>query len=68
MKEKEPRQTVCNEPTENAKNPYCGGKLKLISALEPELAKQAGKGNNLLRCQICRTLYTEPSPYAAVKR
>ncbi len=36
MKSKAPRQTVCNIPTKDPKEPYCGGKLKKITELEPE--------------------------------
>ena len=31
MKPKAPRQTVCNIPTNDPKEPYCGGKLKKIN-------------------------------------
>lgn len=68
MKTRGPRQTVCNEPGDSPKNPYCGGKLKRITMLDPEAARAAGQGNDVLRCQICGTLYSEPSPYAAAKR
>ena len=68
MKKKDPRQTVCNEPKDDKKNPYCGGKLKLVTPLEPELARSAGPGLDVFRCQICGTLYTDASPYAALKK
>ena len=68
MKEKSPRQTVCNEAGSTPKKPYCGGKIKRITELEPELAQTAGKGLDVLRCQVCGALYTEASPYAALKR
>ncbi len=68
MKEKSPRQTVCNEPGGTPKNPYCGGKLKWITALEPRITQTAGKGLEVLRCQICGKVYTEASPYATLKK
>lgn len=68
MKEKSPRQTVCNEPGSAPKKAYCGGKLKRITELEPEVAKPAGKGLDVLRCDECGVLYTEVSPYAALKK
>ena len=67
MKEKSPRQTVCSEPGDSPKQPYCGGKLKRITALEPEVAKSAGKGLDVFRCQVCGILYTEVSAYAPAK-
>ena len=67
MKEKAARQTVCNVPVDNVKEPYCGGKLKRITQLDAEAKKAAGKGNDVLRCQKCKTLYVEESPYAAAK-
>ena len=67
MKTKSPRQTVCNEPGPTPKKPYCGGKLKRITALEPEVARSVPKGQDVLRCQECGTLYQETSPYAAAK-
>jgi hypothetical protein len=67
VKQKEPRQTVCNEPKNDPKEPYCGGKLKKITALNPAAKKEAGEGNEVYRCQICKTLYVEPSPYAVKK-
>ena len=66
MKEKQPRQTVCNEPRDDPKEPYCGGKLKRITELDPA-AKSAGKGRDVFRCQKCKTLYVEDSPYALAK-
>ena len=69
MKVKEPRQTVCNEPKpEKKKAPYCGGKLKLVTALDAEAAALAGKGRDAYRCQECGILYSEESPYAAARR
>ena len=68
MKEKTPRQSVCNEPGSTPKQSFCGGKLKRITALRPEMAQSAGKGFDVLRCQLCGTLYREASPYASVKR
>ncbi len=68
MKSKSARQTVCNEPGKTAKQAYCGGKLKLITPLEPEIARSVAKGLDVFRCQECGTLYTEQSPYAAAKR
>jgi hypothetical protein len=67
VREKAPRQTVCNIPTENAKEPYCGGKLKRITELDIEAKKAAGTGKDVLRCQKCKTLYVEESPYALTK-
>lgn len=63
VKAKEPRQTVCNEPKNDPKDPYCGGKLKKVTELDPEAKKAAGKGKEVFRCQICKTLYVEDSPY-----
>ena len=63
VKAKEPRQTVCNEPKNDPKEPYCGGKLKKVTELDPEAKKAAGKGKEVFRCQICKTLYVEDSPY-----
>ena len=63
VKAKEPRQTVCNEPKDNVKEPYCGGKLKKVTELDPEAKKAAGKGKEVFRCQRCKTLYVEDSPY-----
>jgi uncharacterized protein with PIN domain len=67
VKEKEPRQTVCNEPKNDPKEPYCGGKLKKVTELDPSAKKSAGQGKEVFRCQVCKTLYVEDSPYA-VKR
>jgi len=47
VKTKAPRQTVCNIPTDNPKDPYCGGKLKRITELDRE-AKKNGRGGK--RC------------------
>lgn len=68
MKTRGPRQTVCNEPGGSPKVPYCGGKLKKITTLDADAARQAGKGQEVFRCQICGTLYSESSPYAAARR
>lgn len=68
MKAKSPRQTVCNIPTDNPKEPYCGGKLKRITELDSEVRKQAGPGKDVFRCQKCKTLYVDESPYAVAKR
>ena len=65
---KNPRQTVCNIPVDNPKEPYCGGKLKLISDLEPEAKKAAGAGKDVFRCQKCKTLYVDESRYALAKK
>jgi uncharacterized protein with PIN domain len=67
VKAKAPRQTVCNIPTDNPKEPYCGGKLKRITELDPAASKEAGKGKDVFRCQKCKTLYVEESPYAVAK-
>ena len=67
MKVKAPRQTVCNIPTDNPKEPYCGGKLKRITELDPAAKKSVGAGKDVLRCQKCKTLYVEESPYAVAK-
>jgi len=67
VKEKQARQTVCNEPKDNPKEPYCGGKLKKVTALDSEAKKAAGKGKEVFRCQVCKTLYVEDSPYAVQK-
>ena len=68
MKAKQPRQTVCNEPRDNPKEPYCGGKLKKITDLDPEAKKAAGEGKDAFRCQKCKTLYVADSPYALAKK
>lgn len=68
MKAKQPRQTVCNEPKNDPKEPYCGGKLKKVTALDAEARKAAGEGKEVFRCQICKTLYLEDSPYALAKK
>jgi hypothetical protein len=67
MKNKAPRQTVCNIPTNNPKEPYCGGKLKTITALDAEAKKAAGAGKEVFRCQKCKTLYVDESPYVLAK-
>ena len=68
VKEKAARQTVCNEPKDDPKDPYCGGKLKRVTALDAEAKKAAGPGKEVFKCQRCKTLYTEASPYAVGKR
>jgi hypothetical protein len=68
VKTKEPRQTVCNVPTDNPKEPYCGGKLKKITELDAEAKKSAGTGKDVFRCQKCKTLYVYDSPYAVAKK
>jgi uncharacterized protein with PIN domain len=68
VKKKEPRQTVCNVPVDNPKEPYCGGKLKRITELDAEAKKAAGTGNDIFRCQKCKTLYVYESPYALAKK
>jgi len=68
VKQKAPRQTVCNEPKDDPKEPYCGGKLKKITALDPDAKKMAGSGKEVFRCQKCKTLYVEDSPYAVAKK
>jgi hypothetical protein len=67
VKAKEPRQTVCNVPKDDPKDPYCGGKLKKVTELDAEAKKAAGAGKEVFRCQICKTLYVEDSPYAVKK-
>jgi hypothetical protein len=67
VKAKDPRQTVCNVPKDDPKDPYCGGKLKKVTELDSAAKKEAGSGKEVFRCQICKTLYVEDSPYA-VKR
>ncbi len=67
MKAKAPRQTVCNVPTNEPKEPYCGGKLKRITELEPETSRAAGSSKDVFRCQKCKTLYVDDSPYALAK-
>ena len=66
MNTKAPRQTVCNVPTADAKEPYCGGKLKRITELDSE-ARKAAPGKDVFRCQKCKTLYVDDSPYALAK-
>jgi hypothetical protein len=68
LKAKAPRQTVCNEPKDDPKEPYCGGKLKKITTLDPEAKKMAKSGKEIFRCQICKTLYVEDSPYALARK
>jgi hypothetical protein len=68
VKVKAARQTVCNEPKDDPKEPYCGGKLKKITALDAAAKKSAGAGKEVFRCQKCKTLYVEDSPYAVAKR
>ena len=68
MKTRGARQTVCNEPGGTPKNPYCGGKLKMITTLDSEAAQAAGEGNDVFRCQECGTLYSDASPYAAARK
>jgi hypothetical protein len=68
VKAKGPRQTVCDVPTDNPKEPYCGGKLKRITELDPDAKKSAGPGKDVFRCQKCKTLYAEDSPYAVVSK
>jgi hypothetical protein len=63
VKPKQPRQTVCNEPKDDPKEPYCGGKLKRVTDLDAEARKTAGPGKDAFRCQRCKTLYVEESPY-----
>ena len=67
MKVKAPRQTVCNVPTNDAKEPLCGGKLKRITELDGDAKKAAGAGKDVFRCQKCKTLYVDESPYAVAK-
>ena len=38
-----------------------------VTALDPEAKKAAGPGKDAYRCQICKTIYVEDSPYAAKK-
>jgi uncharacterized protein with PIN domain len=52
---------------DNPKEPYCGGKLKRITELDPEAKKLAGSGKDVFRCQKCKTLYVDESQYALVK-
>ncbi len=67
MKVKAPRQTVCNLPTNDPKEPQCGGKLKRITELDSAAKKEAGAGKDVFRCQRCKTLYVDESPYALAK-
>jgi hypothetical protein len=67
VKQKEPRQTVCNVPKDDPKDPYCGGKLKNVTELDAEARKVAGPGKEVFRCQVCKTLYVADSPYAVKK-
>ena len=68
MKTRAPRQTVCNIPTNDPKEPYCGGKLKDVTELDAEARKQAGPGKIVFRCQKCKTLYVDESPYAVARK
>jgi hypothetical protein len=63
LKEKKARQTVCDEPKDDPKEPYCGGKLKRVTELDPSAKKAVGQGKEAFRCQKCKTLYVEDSPY-----
>jgi uncharacterized protein with PIN domain len=67
VKAKEPRQTVCNEPKDDPKEPYCGGKLKRVTTLDAEARKTVGAGKEAFRCQRCKLLYWEDSPYVKKK-
>jgi hypothetical protein len=67
VKVKAPRQTVCNIPVDNPKDPYCGGKLKRITELDSEAKKAAGADKDVFLCQKCKTLYVDESPYAIAK-
>ncbi len=67
MKVKAPRQTVCNVPVDDPKEPLCGGKLKRITELDSDARKSAGPGKDVFRCQKCKTLYVDESPYAVSK-
>ncbi len=67
MKAIAPRQTVCNVPKNDPKEPYCGGKIKRITELDSEAKKAAGQGKDVFRCQRCKTLYVDDSPYAIAK-
>ena len=66
-RQKAPRQTVCNIPTNDPKEPLCGGKLKRITELDPDAKKLAGAGKDIFRCQKCKTLYVTESPYAVAR-
>jgi hypothetical protein len=68
MKQRAPRQTVCNVPKDDPKDPYCGGKLKRITELDPAAKKAVPKGKDVFRCQICKTLYVDDSPYVLSKK
>jgi hypothetical protein len=69
VKTKAPRQTVCNIPTpDKPKEPYCGGKLKLITELDAEAKKTAGYGKEVFKCQRCKTLYVDESRYVLAKK
>jgi len=68
VKAKEPRQTVCNVPKDNPKEPYCGGKLKKVTELDAAARKAVGSGKEAFRCQVCKTLYVADSPYATARK
>jgi len=68
VKAKGPRQTVCNIPTNDPKEPLCGGKLKRITELDAGAKKTAGSGKDVFRCQKCKTLYVDDSPYELAKK
>ena len=61
MKVKAPRQTVCNIPVDNPKEPYCGGKLKRITELDPEAKKAAGADKDV-RESWCEREKPSPQP------
>ena len=52
MKTISPRQTVCNIPTNDPKDPYCGGKLKRITELDAAAKKSAGAGKEILGSEL----------------
>ena len=66
-RQKAPRQTVCNIPTDDPKEPLCGGKLKRITELDPEAKKLAGTDKDVFRCQKCKALYVAESPFAVAR-
>ncbi|MCL6565302.1 MAG: hypothetical protein K6U09_02655 [Acidobacteriia bacterium] len=66
IKTKKPRQRSCDEPDPKgnlpAKNKLCCGHLKRWYDYPPEVERLVGKGAELYRCEICRTLY-RPDPH-----
>jgi hypothetical protein len=61
IKTKKPRQRSCDEPDPKANLPakgkICCGHLKRWYDYPPEVEQLVGKGAEIYRCEICKTLY-----------